>query len=78
MEAKLAWRPIETAPKDGTSVLLFADNWGEPVVGSFAYSHDENGDETEVRDWFSSFGDTLDEPEHWMPLPEPPKESSHD
>lgn len=61
--AKFEWRPIETAPKDGTKLLLWAGNavvgqWYAKVVGTPVWSVSWNGDEFE--------------PTHWMPLPEPP------
>lgn len=74
------WQPIETAPKDGTEVLLggvstpFANGvnpaWVD--IGSF----EERGYCGSC--WYSSAtdrdGDRLDcDPTHWMPLPEPPE-----
>jgi len=72
-QAESEWRTIETAPKDGTWILLMGEsgyinrpyrvhvgNWGE-------------------RDWWMqsedcSFEDDGGPPTHWMPLPDPPKE----
>ena len=63
------WQPIETAPKDGTLVLL--SGFGLPVwqgywVGQVG-RHAING-------WtrFNSV-DMEWKPTHWMPLPEPPQ-----
>jgi len=66
------WRPIETAPKDGSDTLLY---W--PLAGASAdrpririgYWRDPHGwvwQDRAVRS-YSSF------PTHWMPLPEPPQ-----
>jgi len=66
------WLPIETAPKDGTRLILFAydlvtighweDRAGHPGGGP-DYRHvwvDEDN------------GYPMDEPTHWQPLPKPP------
>lgn len=70
------WRPIETAPKDGTPMLLGAyghNSW----VGYWC------GDKTDTRTGMTAWVDgsrdrdellyTIDWPTHWMPLPAPPK-----
>jgi hypothetical protein len=61
------WQPIETAPRDGTRVLLFS-KWEREVdfaryVG--AYSSDPKG-------WVSIPGAYWKYPSHWAPLPESP------
>lgn len=76
----MKWQPIETAPKDGTSILGFQlwsigpgwcvltwTEWGEHV--------DEAG-LTEIKPGWTIPEDhyaTCWEPTHWMPLPEPPE-----
>ena len=64
------WRPIETAPKDGTVVLVFAEErQGLPAFQCTAAYHEDAG-------WCV---DELREVTHWMPLPPPPqKENSND
>lgn len=64
------WQPIETAPKDGSDVLLlmrggmmYVGRWrdgclGEPQVGEVA--------------WRSSCSGRFANPTHWCPLPDPP------
>ena len=58
------WRPIKTAPRDGTAVLLFHPAWDMLQVGV-------QDDDTEA--WQNPCGDLLRTPTHWMALPSPPK-----
>ena len=69
--ASTGWWPIETAPKDGTDILLSA--WEED--GSYW-----NATGSWWIDRFFFFYSSLDDPvllcftpTHWMHLPEPPK-----
>jgi hypothetical protein len=57
------WRPISTAPRDGTEVLADTSGLGRVVV----YWDDEESQ------WGTGLG-YLDRgaPTHWMPLPPPP------
>jgi len=65
------WQPMETAPKDGTHVMLWIewiDNRGIPIIGNFRLGR-----------WFSSccYGGNVAsaksmEPLYWRPLPAPP------
>lgn len=75
LRAAQAWRPIETAPKDGTEIILFAieegfEDEGPSVwIGSWsttawygpAWTAYEHRSETEYLT-----------PTHWLPLPSPP------
>lgn len=71
------WRPIETAPKDGTPVLVARnlDDWWGWNVGWATWEG-----EGYVSGWVSrGFGETpgnlgLAHPTHWMPLPPPPQQ----
>jgi len=56
------WRPIETAPKDGTEVLLFS-----VFDIGLCYWSDE------MKCWTWGAGKKFLNPSHWMPLPEHPK-----
>lgn len=72
------WQPIETAPKDGTKLLLFVvqepddycravglpEGWSAIEVGEYSWhcSGHEHG-------WEHP---TAGSPTHWMPLPQPP------
>ncbi len=57
------WQPIETAPQDGTRILVFTVH-GDIEISEW-YTICIFDPPTEG--WNSN------EPTHWMPLPEPPK-----
>ena len=68
----MTWQPIDTAPKDGTEVLVYAAEYpgdllvdGEPLpafITICAYHADAGWCVCELREVTA-----------WMPLPEPPK-----
>ena len=62
-ERKDGWRPIETAPKDGTRILVWVEGAESHEIVGWLGDCWFNGDVTDFM-----FGD----PTHWMPLPEPP------
>ena len=75
-----AWRPIETAPKDGTSILLHRQpetEWWEPEcddVNTVVASWWENVPDG---DWICYMDLPMEPscpftPTHWMPLPDAP------
>ena len=64
-EARTAWQPIETAPRDGTLVLAWHPHWGGPD----AVRCSSRGQWT--ADWLPTCA-----PTHWQPLPAAP-EASH-
>lgn len=78
MEGESRWRPIETAPKDGTTVIVARDMdaWGW-VLGHARYV--VHGP---IEGWIShGFTDPpgdlgLAHPTHWMPLPPAPGEET--
>lgn len=60
----MTWQPIETAPTDGSWVLIVADWKRAPVTIGFWNA-----------EWFAlhpQAGAIFTEPTHWMPLPDPP------
>ena len=61
----MTWQPIETAPRDGTEILIWEKEFEAFSVGCFL------GDEPF---WYGfTYKDRVN-PTHWMPLPEPPEE----
>jgi hypothetical protein len=69
------WQPIDTAPKDGTCVLLYGI-WSGEVHGSVdEYSILQAS--FSLNDWLVEGGEYycayVINPTHWMPLPAPPK-----
>ena len=72
------WQPIETAPKDGTKIIVLTvhgeieiSEWY--VVTTAEYEPAGDGLFRKVETVFSQ-GWNGNHPTHWMPLPEPPKE----
>jgi hypothetical protein len=79
------WKPIDSAPRDGTAVLVMRDIWPGTKSG---HAEECNGHNTYVAMWWGNENDGAGawvcymdavcdphcpiEPTHWMPLPEPP------
>jgi len=63
----MEWQPIETAPRDGSDILIGGDfsYAGGVLMASCVdgYPHPT----------FSDMQGDFYNPTHWMPLPEPPK-----
>lgn len=62
-----AWQTIDSAPKDGTRVLVFRAKWAENMF--VAWFNTETGDWAPLLSPYIGLRDVT----HWMPLPEPPK-----
>ena len=67
------WQPIETAPKDGTDILVYV---GPHQFAAWYHTDTESGCSmwaisTDRCNEAISFSTFL--PTHWMPLPKPPK-----
>lgn len=81
LEALTQWQDIETAPKDGTEILLSNPTDGYVETGHFISPFEMIGDENDdTPDWFTTSGEYLGSggpettaPTHWMPLPAPPQ-----
>lgn len=73
----ISWRPISTAPKDGTWVLLTGgrdggyDNIVGPCVVAF-WDTSQLDDGWAYCYWDGGWGSAYENPSHWMPIPEPP------
>ena len=73
------WYPIDTAPKDGTNVLVYGDckrKWEEDAIAVAYYSNRSLCTYKET--WISSYcidGYVHFKPSHWMPLPKAPDNS---
>jgi len=71
------WQPIETAPKDGTKIVVYCPKFG---VVSPAY-WDEKAYAKKPRPYWTHWGEFLwgrqqtrdYQPTHWMQLPEAPE-----
>lgn len=61
------WQPIETAPKDGTEILLFSPNG---IIQGFF-----NGQRWKQDIFYENSDDYfIFSPSHWMPLPDSPED----
>jgi hypothetical protein len=73
------WFPIDSAPRDGTRVLVYSANacTNEQVFAArFLYPNDKDG----LCGWWESLDTTepVDvSPTHWMPLPAPPHKGDY-
>ena len=66
MSEPARWQPIETAPKDGTRILL----WLEPTRIAMPFAWQDGrwmGDDYPLN---------MATPTHWMPIPPPPEGGS--
>ena len=81
------WQPIETAPKDGTLVIAAWDAETDPspeveriwIVTAAYWMEGFDGSVEEPaypHAWMQADECIPVEPTHWMPLPEPPTDSS--
>lgn len=65
------WMPIESAPKDGTKILVAKAGTDWITIAAHA-QHKYRGHPW--RELFSCGGVVWREPTHWLPLPPPPQE----
>lgn len=73
------WRDIETAPKDGTFVLVICDGAWCPSISRWNGGRSHPDGTPFDEGWGDELGTFhipgLNMPTHWMPLPEPPTSS---
>jgi hypothetical protein len=88
-EEGMSWQPIESAPKDGTEVLLFTDSARMPRTDARFYrtlgidhftaiqiGYWEDATDAPLGRHVAGWAKLkIGEPTHWQPLPDPPKES---
>jgi len=72
------WQPIETAPKDGTRVLLICCKTSAECRRFMHHMevdfwHDKKTAPKSGFVGWGLFNNSYWPPTHWMPLPEPPK-----
>lgn len=84
LEKALAWQPIETAPKDGTDVLITGGTYwydAETFQTEYPFSQVKIARHYKGQDeWNGGHGSEYDaeywhKPTHWMPLPPAPSEA---
>lgn len=76
------WQPIETAPKDSTNILVWADGYEWPEVARYELYNNHDIEEESGEPGFWRYSDDLfadvceieeGELSHWMPLPPSPR-----
>ena len=60
------WRPIKTAPKDGTRIVLYREGFAESMAIAWY-------DKEYECPWIPVNGTSFPEPTHWKPCPDVPK-----
>ncbi len=69
------WQPIETAPKDGTTIIAYEPGGTYPSGNAFpacvGTAYWRNADTLNPGMWCGPYN-PRDYPTHWMPLPVPP------
>lgn len=79
MSEREKWQPIETAPKDGSTIILWGKYHSEPVTAAWA-PRGKWASRWDGVTVIEAQGDTYTDyaeptaPTHWRPLPAPPVE----
>jgi hypothetical protein len=70
------WRPIETAPRDGTDFIAYNEFTGPYITAAKSISPIAAPPDGTIRFpmhyWHGQKGTWFPEPTHWQPLPSPP------
>lgn len=79
----MTWRPIDTAPRDGTMILCWSTIWAGEISNpdereGLAYvAYYASGKSDYLGEWWNVHGgdaySAWIQPTHWMPLPTPPE-----
>lgn len=70
------WRPIETAPKDGSSVVIYGDIDASEAIPDYAVCSWEPAAIGQPAGWvLDGHESVMFVPTHWMPLPSPPEDA---
>lgn len=73
----MEWQPIETAPKDGTAVLVYPATWNGRSAAIAIFNLDKYAKKplpywARDDDMGRVTCSRKNPPSHWMPLPDPP------
>jgi len=69
----MIWQPIETAPKDGTVIIVYGKFPYKVNVQTVFYQTAAWESDEFKAGWTNASSSWLADVTHWMPLPEPPK-----
>ena len=67
------WQPIESAPRDGTDILVFCEDSGEQFVGFNNPAEGSDREDVFFTALLKSGKRVGCIPSHWQPLPTPPQ-----
>jgi hypothetical protein len=72
----MTWQPIETAPRDGTPILVWPVKGADGIIPYVVLPFTHTNAGVVFVTWIEAAGEvwaTFNDVTHWMPLPEPPK-----
>lgn len=79
-EAVPEWQTMDTAPRDGTRILIASGNDDQPDVVFWDAAYADGGFyQNSATAWLNGSSEQMDvDPTHWMPLPTPPAHKSQE